>query len=131
MVATATPAVLNFFPLLPLLVFAIVLARSLRIWPHSIFIENDAIVAKGNSVHMVFPLADISSFAISWDHIKRKFVEVRLNRWARWNPVTGIVSTRGLGMPHPFTRKIALHPDDPEAFVAAAEPHLNAASSAQ
>ena len=56
-------------------------------------------------------------------NVNRQFMEVRLRRSVRFNPISENMSTRGFGLPT-HLRKVNLFPDDPRALLAAAEVHV-------
>ena len=55
--------------------------------------------------------------------VNRQFMEIKLRRSVRFNPVSENMSTRGLGIPS-FMKVANLYPDDPRALLAATEIHL-------
>jgi hypothetical protein len=56
--------------------------------------------------------------------IDREFIELKLRKSLRLNPITENQSTLGWGIPTLFMRATHLYPDDPYALVMAAEIHL-------
>jgi hypothetical protein len=55
--------------------------------------------------------------------VNRRFMEIKLRRSVRFNPISENMSTRGLGIPS-FMKVAKLYPDDPPALLAATEIHL-------
>ncbi len=55
--------------------------------------------------------------------LRKEFLEMKLRRSLRFNPITENSGTRRWGLPT-YIKKVSLFPDDPRAFFVAAEVHL-------
>lgn len=122
------------------LFLAVVMSLAQRAWSGTIIVAADALVFKRKLGRWTFPWRDISEVCVTTLaqsgrfrrtycaflglDIRRRFVEIRLKRWVKLNPITLRVSTRGLGIAIPFQRKVWLYPDNPEALVSSTQAHF-------
>ena len=72
--------------------------------------------ARGGAAARIFRFAGVD--------IDREFIELKLRKSLRFNPITENQSTRGWGIPTLLMRATHLYPDDPYALLMAAEIHL-------
>ncbi len=130
------PFLLGFVILFPI-PFPFAIARMHR---GTIELDQEGIAVTGGGSHRRYWWADIerleiasladrspavvSLYRLFGFDVGRRFLEIKLRKSPRYNPLTESHGTRTWGIPTLFFKSAHLYADDPEALLAAAEVHL-------